>query len=135
QVVEADGGVAKRLEMANGEPVIWIETIRLVEDKPFCITWHFFPEKRLHDGLDTYEGGSLYQFLRERCGIRLKRSYSLITTLLPQADDANLLHMSHRQPVLRVKSVNVDINDGKPFEYVITRFRADYVELSLDLAP
>ena len=135
QVVDADGGVAKRLEMKNGEPVVWIETIRLVEDKPFCIVWHFIPGKRVHGSLDAYEGGSLHRFLRERYGIRLKRSYSLITALQPRADDASLLQMSHRQPVLRVKSVNVDITDGKPFEYVITRFRADYVELNLDLEP
>jgi GntR family phosphonate transport system transcriptional regulator len=132
---EADGEVAKRLKIRSGEPVIWIETLRLVEDKPFCVTWHFIPEERSNGRLEDYEGGSLHHFLRQHYGIRLKRTYSLITALLPQADDANVLCMSHYQPVLRVKSVNVDISDGKPFEYAVTRFRADCVELTLDFGP
>ena len=44
-----------------------------------------------------------------------------------------LLMMPANQPVLRIKSVNVNPQTGTPVEYSITRFRADRVQLRLDL--
>jgi GntR family phosphonate transport system transcriptional regulator len=52
--------------------------------------------------------------------------------MLPQGDDAGLLAMPRTQAVLRVKSTNVHEQDLTPLEYVITRFRADRIQLCIN---
>jgi GntR family phosphonate transport system transcriptional regulator len=57
---------------------------------------------------------------------------SVITARLPDEEDAMALRMSPRLPVLRVKSMNVNADSGRPVEYVISRFRADRVQFKVE---
>ncbi|MDQ5768721.1 phosphonate metabolism transcriptional regulator PhnF [Thiothrix subterranea] len=127
----AQGGVARRLQLAEGTPIILLETLRLVDGTPFCVVSHFLPQAGLEALLERYTGGSLHSFLAECCGLQLQRTESLVTAMLPQGLDAHYLKMPRNQPVLRVKSLNIDIATGKVIEYALTRFRADRVQLSL----
>lgn len=128
-VIPARGGVAKRLLLNENEPVVWIETLRLADDKPICIISHFLVQQAFPELLDEYLDGSLHEHLTLRYGLKLRRIESMVSASLPQGDDASLLSMSQNQPVLRVKSVNVDEQSGTPFEYALTRFRADRIQL------
>ena len=83
------------------------------------------------DALDSYNTGSLHQCLHDALGVRLRRVESLVSAVLPQGDDARLLMMPRTVPVLRVKSLNIDEASQQPLEYVLTRFRADRVQLSV----
>lgn len=131
-VIPARGGVAGRLGLAENDSVIWIESLRLADDRPICIVSHFLPQAAAPDLLDEYQGGSLHEHLRQRYGFKLWRIESLISSALPQGDDARLLGMAQNQPVLRVKSVNVTEHDGTPLEYALTRFRADRIQLRIN---
>lgn len=132
QALSATERVAQRLGLNIGDRVFWIETLRTVSGRQLCVISHFIPAERFPD-LDTlYRGGSLHQFLADNYGCRLKRTESLVTAVLPQGDDAKLLGMPQNRPVLRVKSVNLDDQDGVPVEYSITRFRADRIQLRIN---
>lgn len=128
-LIPAHGGVAQHLALAPGAPVVWLETLRSVEERPFCLISHFLPQAQVGALLDDYTGGSLHEFLRARLGLRLRRTDSLVTAILPQGEDARLLGIAQTRPVLRVKSLNVDVTDARPLEYAVTRFRADRVQL------
>ncbi len=130
QVIPARGGIASRLQISGGEEVIFIETLRDVEGKPFCVISHFLPLQICPEILEHYDGGSLHGFLKSFCGIELVRSESLISAILPEADDASLLNMPRHAPALRVKSINLDVESKKPIEYAVTRFRGDATQLS-----
>lgn len=131
QLIPARGGVAARLQRQEGEEVVFIETLRLVDNKPFCIISHFIPLQVCPDLLPSYDSGSLHDFIRQQCGMDLKRSESIVSAILPEAEDARLLNMPRHTPVLRVKSVNLDLNSNKPVEYAVTRFRGDATQLSI----
>jgi len=132
-VVPAGDGVSRRLQIQEGAPVIWVETLRKVDGVPFCIISHFIPQKNFEVIESDYNGGSLHKFIRDRLGLKLRRTESLITAVLPQGDDALHLSMSQHMPVLRVKSQNVNANNELPVEYAITRFRSDRIQLSINL--
>ena len=68
ELIEATGGVAERLQLAEGERVIRLETLRMVDDKPFCIASQFLPHAILSDVMTEYESGSLHQFIDSRIG-------------------------------------------------------------------
>lgn len=131
-IIPARGGVASRLNLSENDKVVWIESLRLADDRPICIVSHFLPQRLFPELLERYHGGSLHQHLDVNYGYKLRRIESLISATLPQGDDASLLGMPHNHPVLRVKSVNVDINNDKPLEYALTRFRADRIQLRIN---
>jgi GntR family phosphonate transport system transcriptional regulator len=133
QIVLASDGIGRRLKLAAGDRVIWIETLRKVNEAPFSIVSHFIPVDLGRPVLDHYHGGSLHDCIVEHLGVRLERQLSLITTQMPQGDDAKLLGIARHQPVLRVKSVNVDSSSQVPLEYCLTRMRGDRVELEVRL--
>ena len=130
QIIPARNGVASRLKIPEGEEVVFIETLREVESKPFCVISHFLPLQVLPTIFENYHSGSLHNFLKEHYGIALVRSESLISSVLPEANDASRLNMPRQAPVLRVKSTNLDIQTKKPIEYAVTRFRGDVTQLS-----
>ena len=131
QVIPARGTVASRLQIIDGDEVIFIETLRTVESKPFCIISHFIPLKLFPDVLESYDDGSLHEFLTIHHGIKLIRKESLVSAILPEVEDATLLNMPRNAPVLRVKSLNLDMTSSKPVEYAVTRFRGDATQLSI----
>jgi GntR family phosphonate transport system transcriptional regulator len=133
QVIPAKGGVASRLKIKEGEDVIFLETLREVEGKPFCVISHFLPLSDVPQVQESYDSGSLHAFLDKQCDIRLQRQESLISAVMPESDDALLLNMPRNLPVLRVKSVNLAVHSQKPVEYVVTRFRGDATQLLVQL--
>lgn len=133
QTIPANERVAERLGINLAEPVLWLETLRIADGRPFCVSSHFISVRRFPDVATQYQGGSLHQFLTTVHGCILRRTESLVTAVLPQGDDARLLGMPQNKPVLRVKSLNVDERDATPVEYVVTRFRAERVQLCINL--
>ncbi|MES9865820.1 MAG: UTRA domain-containing protein [Candidatus Thiodiazotropha sp. LLP2] len=130
-LVPARGGVADRLDLKEGNEVVFLETLRKVEGKPFCVISHFLPHDLFPYVMESYDGGSLHQFLEKHYATQVERSESLISAVIPESDDAALLNMPRNSPVLRVKSINVVVNTRKPVEYVVTRFRGDATQLSV----
>ncbi|MEJ5269674.1 MAG: GntR family transcriptional regulator [Hydrogenophilus sp.] len=57
--IPARGGVARRLQLVENEPVVWIESLRMADDRPICVISHFLPQRVFPDILAEYQGGSL----------------------------------------------------------------------------
>jgi GntR family phosphonate transport system transcriptional regulator len=128
----ASDEVAEKLCLEVNDPVILIETLREVDGLPFCIVSHYFPYIKFFDLLQNYKQGSLHTYIKEHHNIELHRTQSLIIADSPQPDDAELLKLNKTTPILRVKSLNVDSSTGQPVEFVVTRFRGDAVQLSVE---
>jgi GntR family phosphonate transport system transcriptional regulator len=126
----AEGGVARRLRIAEDTTVLHLRTLRSDEDLPYALTLHFLTGAAA-EAARSYEGGSLTRHLRETAGITLERIESLITTRLPLPEDALALRMPRTQPVLRVKGVNACRECGEVQEYAISQFRGDRIQLSV----
>lgn len=132
-VIPAENGIAERLALHSNDPVICIETLRLADQQPICVSSHYFPARYFPNFLEQYQMGSLHTCIQHHYGLQLKRVESLVSAVLPQGDDASLLCMPKTQPILRVKSINVNERDGTPLEYALTRFCADRIQLRINL--
>lgn len=132
QTIGANAKVAQRLVIQEGDAVHWVETLRMVDERPMCLISHFVPAEKFPDLFEKFDRGSLHSLMSAAYGCKLRRTESLITAVLPQGDDAKTLGMPQNRPVLRVKSVNVNDRDGAPVEYAITRFRADRIQLRIN---
>lgn len=131
--IPATGEIAERLRIAEGEPVIFIHTLGMMDGAPLVIGSQYFLLEKLYDLLRKYQGGSLHQFVAERYGIGLKRIFSLVAARSADEQDAALLEIQPGSALLQVKSVNVEESSGQPLEYVDSRFKGDAIELIIDL--
>nr|MBF0223581.1 phosphonate metabolism transcriptional regulator PhnF [Desulfobulbaceae bacterium] len=130
--IPASEEVAEKLGVKENTPVIYIETLRKVDGLPFCIVSHFFSYIEFHSLLKKYKEGSLHDFIYQHYNINLRRALTLVTAVIPQSDDAELLQINKNTPILRVKSLNINSSTGEPVEYVVTRFRGDAAQLSIE---
>ena len=128
--VAASGGVARRLRLPEGAPVLRLTTLRGETGFPLALSLHFLTGPSAEVARAHYAGGSLHGLLR-RHGITLERKHSLITTRLPLPEDALRLRAPRNRPVLRVKGVNACRECGLIQEYVISQFRGDHIQLSV----
>ena len=133
EMIAVSEGVAHRLQITPGSLVVWLETLRFAKGRPIGVSSQFLPQPYAQTVFDQYESGSLHQFLFEQHRVCLKRSYSLITAVLPQEEDARLLQMSRHMPLLRMKNINVDEISAIPVEYAVARARADAIQVRVDL--
>jgi GntR family phosphonate transport system transcriptional regulator len=131
-VIEAPQRIAATLRLAPRAEVLWLETLRYADQVPLCLISHFLPFSPFGEFLADYQGGSLHEALTGRFGA-LRRRESLVTAVVAGKEDARLLRIKPGQPVLRVKSLNILEQDNTPVEYAITRFRADMIQLRIDL--
>ena len=127
----ADAEVSRHLSVRSESRVILIETLRCVDDQPFCVTSHWLPAEDAGSLLESYGGGSLHQHIEATLGWSLYRAVSVATACMPEIGDSELLGIAPSQPVLQVKSVNLRARDGTPVEFARTLFRSDRAELHL----
>lgn len=132
-IIPAEASIAKHLSLETHDDVICIEILRFSDLQPICLSSHYFPKSHFPDLLDQYQTGSLHACIQTHYELQLKRVESLVSAILPQGDDASLLCMPKTKPILRVKSINVNERDGTPLEYALTRFRADRIQLRINL--
>lgn len=131
RLLPASDGVARHLQLGHAAEVVAIEILRLAQGRPVCVATVFFPHPRCATLLEDYDGGSIHEYFDRRWGFRPRRVLSLVTATVPMGDDAHLLRMPRKMPVLRVKSVNVEPATGRPVEYTISRFRSDSIQLEV----
>lgn len=128
----AYGELVRSLAIAEASELVCLETVREMDGIPFCLCRHFLPHDKFQGLHNFYSGGSLHDLLEQKYGIELIRLKSTLTAVMPEAEDLALLNVPQHQPVLRVKSINVDKLSGKAMEYVITRFRGDLAEIIVE---
>jgi len=84
--------IQHHLGIGRREPVIHLERLRSIDDKPVCIMRNFLPASLLpgivHEGL---KGDSLYQCLRERYGIYPTNAYESLKARLANTAEQTLL--------------------------------------------
>jgi len=125
----ADQAIAKRLEMAVGEPVVLLERLSFADDHPISVASSYFESARFPHLMELYpQYHSISKMLQQEYGIDHIRRSTRISARMVQPNDARLLELPLNAPILLTESVNED-QQGQVIEYGITRFRGDRMEL------
>jgi GntR family transcriptional regulator len=78
----ADADVAERLEVPLGVPVLAVERVIRADDVPAAHALDVIPGAVLAAaGTARYDGGSVYRFLEERCGLELAGGIADVTAV------------------------------------------------------
>jgi GntR family transcriptional regulator len=125
EISGAPHAVAGELELAEGEPVLRLERLRIVDGRPWSLVTTYLPAKRF-DGLadEDFETESLYALMEGKYGVPIAHGRRRIEAIAADAETAAALGVRAGDPLLRLTSTAYD-EDGAPVEHFVARHRAD----------
>ena len=136
EVRPADARMAQALEIKVGEPVIFLERMRFVNEEPTGIGQHVFSFERFPTFIEMYKKrGTITQTLIDSGIPDYTRRRTAISARLPTTRECELLHVPKHVPLLVHRYLNVD-GLGRPLEYGESRSMAeveiDFYEPTID---
>jgi GntR family transcriptional regulator, phosphonate transport system regulatory protein len=113
----AEPVVATQLELIAGQPVVYLERVRYVDEEPIGISQHHFSAERFPAFAEIYRArGSITETLNDSGVPDYTRRRTAISARLPTPQEADHLHLPRHVPVLVMRYLNVDAQ-GRPLEY------------------
>lgn len=131
-VIPSNSKIAGYLNITAGDPVIVIETLRLVDEQPMSLITHFLNPEYVPDIEQVYNSGSLHTCIEENFGLSLVRTSALISAVMPDNDDAFYLKSSLAKPLLKIKSFNgLQDQPETLVEVSVSRSRSDRFQIKV----
>ncbi|MDZ4268245.1 MAG: GntR family transcriptional regulator [Mycobacterium sp.] len=120
-------------DLATGGEVLVCTTLRMVDDQPWSYSTTAIGVERFPDLTEAWTGEtSLFDFLLETHGVRMRRAHRSFAARLAEPMEAEHLQTRVGAAVLEMRGLNVDQN-GAPVAVVAHRFRGDRVEFNVEL--
>ena len=131
----APADAAEALDIAPGAEIGLIKRVRLIDGTPLSIAREYvsLPESDGLKLLEEFSGGSLYEFLRDRCGVTLARSSVVIAAISADAAQARLLKVRKGTPLLLLREPHYDAS-GRPVLFAVNHHNSDIVQFTLTRA-
>ncbi|HET7029436.1 MAG TPA: GntR family transcriptional regulator [Candidatus Limnocylindrales bacterium] len=127
-VEPAPPSIAERLELAGSAAVLWVERVIRVNDIPAAHAIDAIPTAVA--GSASYDGGSVYRFLEESCGLVLVGGQADVTAVSADRSLARLLGTAPGAPLLRIDQVERSTTD-RPVLYSAEHYVPTVLNLSV----
>lgn len=129
--VPASGHVAAQLRLREGDPVVEIRRVRLLNREPVSLELTWVPEsvgrRLLHADLATRD---IFLILENDCGARLGHADLSVDAILADDELTQALRIEEGAPVLRIERLTHDAQ-GTPIDYEFLYFRGDAFQYRL----
>ncbi|MCA1457207.1 phosphonate metabolism transcriptional regulator PhnF [Bradyrhizobium sp. BRP22] len=124
--------LARELGLKAGAPLVRIESVRLADRAPICVSTSWLSAERFPGAGDVFASVRSMTKLLEHFGVRdYRRASTRITAGIVDATDAARLDLALGRPILVVDSTDVG-PDGKPLVTKRSRFAAERVEFLVE---
>lgn len=128
--IDADDDVARRLGLEAGAPLFWLERLITADETPAAYVTDAIPAAIADRATHAYEGGSVYRFLEEDCGLELRGGSARITAVTANRRLARLLRVAQGTALLHLEQVERTADDV-PCLYSIEEYVPDVFELTV----
>ena len=124
--------LARELGLKTGAPLIRIESVRLADRTPICVSTTWLSAELFPDAGKVFAATRSMTKLLAHYGVRdYRRASTKITAAIADATDATHLDLPLGRPVLVVDATDVD-TAGKPLVTKRARFAAERVEFLVE---
>lgn len=126
-VVEpASSEVTKALLLPSGTKIIVLKRVRLADNQPVALETSAIVAAICPDivGKHDFSQESLYQVLREECGIRIAYARQIFESRQATPEEQEALHLDPHTPILGITRVTYNAQE-QPIEYVRSAYRGD----------
>lgn len=119
---------SRHFGIPQGEPVILIHRVRYADGVPFALE-HIYLPGDLFEGINPWqlENSSMIRIMEEEFHIEIAYSTQTLNPKVPTAQQAELLELKSRKPLLAISS-DIVSKDGRVVKHTETLFVADVVE-------
>lgn len=128
--VAAEQGVAERLGVRPGNPVLHLRRLRLADGEPVALHDTYLPPGLVDLAL-VGPATSLYELLH-RSGVVLDAAEESLEAVPASDEDARLLGLAAGSPLLLVVRTTYD-RAGRAIEHVLARYKADVYRYTVRL--
>jgi GntR family transcriptional regulator len=132
-IIPAPVGIARRLELETGAPVVHLERLRFVEGEPIVLVSSYLPAA-LCPGLEDvdFSEQSLYASLSGAYDLHIARGRRTIEAVAADERTSQLLEVALGAPLIQLESVSYD-ESGRPIETYRALHRGDRSQFEVEL--
>ena len=131
--IDPPANVRSVLALPQGEEVVWIQRLLLVNDAPVLLEASYFSATRFPDLLEAYDSvDAPHRFVYQRYGIKVTRARETFEPVILEERESELLGSVGGFPALWVEHVAYDTAD-KPVAYLTSLMRGDRCRFYTDL--
>lgn len=125
-IISADAQLAARLKISVGDAVVTAHRLRFADDQPVCVEKPNLPLARVGpiSPRDIEGEKSLYDYLRNKLGIRLASVEEVLEVVPVDVETAELLEISPSSCVVQLQRTVYDDKD-QCVEYAVSLWRTD----------
>jgi phosphonate metabolism transcriptional regulator PhnF len=116
-VRQAETKVAQALDLKPGNPIVYLQRLRLIDGEPTGLSIHCFSFERFPTFIEMYRArGTITQTLIDSGAPDYTRKQTMISARMPTARESELLRLPRHVPLLLRRYINID-GMGRPVEY------------------
>lgn len=123
-IVPADKKIAAELLIAEKDLVYAIKRIRLADGVPMALETAYIPVNLIPGLTEESSNQSLYRYIEEKLQLTISEAKQEIEASIASRREAETLDIAEGAPILLIVR-NSYLNNGIPFELVLSSFRAD----------
>ncbi len=124
KLIPALDEVSAKLYLNRNDMVYFIERVRYSDDIPVLFEQLYVPQSLFKVINEEIMKGSFYHYVEKVLHLKINFSIQTIEARLATQEIAQYLEISKTSPVLHI-SLNSFLDNGRPFEYVKSYYRAD----------
>lgn len=129
--ISPPSNIRHQLALDEGAHAIHLARVRAFDGQPVAIQHAWIPAGLCPSlAWEPLRNGSLYQTLEQRFGIRLVRAEQRISAVTATREQASLLKVKQRSPLLHIERRTFDAS-GRPVEYALSWTTPRYVLASV----
>ncbi|MDK2897128.1 MAG: GntR family transcriptional regulator [Candidatus Atribacteria bacterium] len=135
ELIPAPAKIISSLSLKRGEKVYLVQRTRIAKGVPIAFMNNYLLPRvvpNLERKKDLLRKMGLYQLLEEEYNLKLKRAVEVIEAYTSGPLEADLLQIPEKEPLFHTERITY-LEDGTPFEVVVSVIRADKYEYKVYL--
>ncbi|AMB98556.1 GntR family transcriptional regulator [Aerococcus urinaehominis] len=115
-LIPANEELCRNLDLAPGDPVYYVNRVRYIEGRPFCIEASYFPQKLVPYLSEEIATSSLFSYLRQGLGLDIHYVDHFMRARRLHPEEAKHLQLKSGDPTIVIES-NYYLADGMPVDF------------------
>lgn len=132
RIIVAPSQIAVELNIAQGDKIIHLRTLRKTEISPRTVIDHYLVDPSWWNIIKNYSHGSLHEFMKRGLGIELERKRTRVGAKEPTNEECSLLDIDKHTPILTIKTHNIIKGTDRVAEFSYSHSRSDTTEIVME---
>jgi GntR family transcriptional regulator len=136
EIVHASSNIAQQLQINEGDSLIELVSLRLIEGQPMNLRTNYYPIRLFPDLFDQIQDNVpifniIGKYLADQYGLYPLKTRQTFQVVLARDIEANLLKVKNKFPLILWEGILL-LNNGKPYELARDLYRSDKYQFYIE---